>query len=98
MRILHKEIPFCDVCPYLGYVFDEFKGSYYYCKKASKFIIDEDDEKLGDIIEIPKWCPLPDKPEYCELHIWCEYNWGREVPKPEECPYFESFKEEKKEE
>ena len=51
-----------------------------------------------------RWCiheqlefrDIPNKPEYCELHIWCELDWNGKAPKPEECPYFESFKEEKK--
>jgi len=65
-----KTIDTCLDCPFCGerkhYDIDA-GDSIWYCKKAERWIMDEDDDTENSKIPIPDWCPLKREEEtYCE--------------------------------
>ena len=49
MKVLHLEIKRCTDCPYQGY---DDERARYWCSRIGDWI---------DKINIPDWCPLPNK-------------------------------------
>ena len=81
-----KTIDTCLDCPFCGerrhYDIDA-GDSIWYCKKAERWIIDEDDEPKNSNVPIPDWCPLKREEEtYCErCYRWAVCWKMREVRK-----------------
>ncbi len=71
-QLIIPEIKCCDECPYLHYdaFYSMSTDSGYDCKKVQRRVIDDGDMVVlknginvcrNEPIEIPNWCPLPDK-------------------------------------